>query len=219
MSAAAISVDVDNTLYRVRRLRVAWRLRHARGLLLALVAAREKLRREDALDDADALMQREAELVAPGFGISVPEALAQLADLHGALPEALTRNAKPYPGVRSALEAAHARGLKLCVLSDFAADEKLHWLGLDDLPWAVVIGAEQTGALKPQPKPFLRVAELAGVAPGDIVHIGDREDSDVRGALGAGMRAWRFSPKGKAASEAEVSFRQWGVGLFSSLFP
>ncbi|MCK6552407.1 hypothetical protein L6R52_41650, partial [Myxococcota bacterium] len=77
--ARAISLDMDGTLYRVRRLRVLWRLRFERGLLLALLAAREKMRHEPPLADAEALAQREAELVAPSFELGIDEARARIA--------------------------------------------------------------------------------------------------------------------------------------------
>ena len=216
--ALGISVDVDGTLYRVRRLQVAWRLRHQRGLLVALVAAREKLRHEAPFDDQIELEAREAELVAPAFGMTVRQASEALARLRAALPEALTDQMRPFRGVRSALEAAHARGLKLAVLSDYDPVEKLQRLGLDDLPWAATLGAEQVGVLKPHPRAFHELAEAMGVARQRIVHVGDREDLDVRGALGAGMRAWRFAVGPVVRSRAERSFTGWRVGLFEPLW-
>lgn len=215
--ARAISVDLDGTLYRVRRLRVAWRLRHQRGLLVALVAAREKLRHEAPFEDQAALEDREAALVAPSFDMTRAEAAAALAALRGALPAALTEDVQPYPGVRSALEAAHARGLKLGVLSDYDPRDKLRYLGLHDLPWTVTLGAEELGVLKPHPRAFHALASAMGVGRQDIVHVGDREDLDVRGALGAGLRAWRFSAS-LGRTQGEVSFSRWRVGIFDALW-
>lgn len=213
----AISVDVDGTLYRVRRLRVAWRLRFERGLLVALLAAREKMRHEPPPGGRDALDLREAELVAPSFNLTVEETLARIRALRAAMPAALTRGASPYPGVESALRAAAVRGLKLAVLSDYDPREKLSFLGLAELPWTSVVAADACGALKPHPKSFRHLADSLGVAPEEVLHIGDREDLDVRGALGAGMRAWRFAPKGKVATECELVFDRWSVDLFHRL--
>jgi putative hydrolase of the HAD superfamily len=218
--ARAISFDMDGTLYRVRRLRVAWRLRWERGLLVALLAAREKMRHEAPLDDRDALAAREAELVAPSFNLSREDALRRIRDLREAMPDALTLGASPYRGVVSALEAAHVRGLKLAVLSDYEPGKKLAHLGLDHLPWAALIAAENSGALKPHPRAFVEVARALSIDPADIVHVGDREDLDVEGAIGAGMRAWRFSRSGKkVTSRAEHVFTEWGVSLFQTLAP
>lgn len=215
--ARAISVDMDGTLYRVHRLRVAWRLRWARGLLVALLAAREKIRHEPPLEDAVALQAREAELVAPSFDMTVEDARQRIRELRAHLPSALTKGFQPHRGVRSALEAAHVRGLKLAVLSDYDPEEKLWHLGLDDLPWSAIMASERCGALKPHPKAFLRLAERLETPPGAIVHIGDSETLDVRGALGAGLRAWRFSTTTPVPSASEHVFDEWNVGLFRPL--
>jgi HAD superfamily hydrolase (TIGR01509 family) len=215
--ARAISVDMDGTLYRVHRLRVAWRLRWERGLLVALLAAREKIRHEEPLADQAALSAREAELVAPSFGLSVEEALLRIRDLRSEMPAALTKGFQPHRGVRSALEAAHVRGLKIAVLSDYDPEEKLRHLGLADLPWSAKLATERWGALKPHPRAFQRLAEAVGVEPNQIVHIGDSEDLDVKGALAAGMRAWRFSRNDQIASASERVFGEWDVGLFAPI--
>lgn len=217
--ARALSLDVDGTLYRVRRMRVAWRLRRDRGLLVALLAAREKIRHEPTMSDRAALEAREVELVAPSFRLSPAETRERIARLRTRLPEALTRGMRPYPGVRAALEAAASRGLALATLSDFDPMPKLRYLGLDDLPWAAHVGADGLGAFKPQPPPFLRVCEQLDLPPRDVVHIGDREDSDVRGALSAGLRAWRFRPRGEGHTTAEHVFAKWTLDLFAPLYP
>ena len=216
--ARAVSLDVDGTLYRVRRLTVAWRLRHERGLLLALVAAREKIRHEGPFSTRGALHAREAELVAPSFQLEVPEAAARLDALRAELAAALTERVRPFAGVRGALEAAHARGVRLAVLSDYDPDEKLHNLGLLDLPWAARVSAEGEGALKPHLRPYARLCEALALPPASIVHVGDREDLDVAGALAAGLRAWRFSPKRGVPSQAEVVFTRWKLDLFAPLW-
>jgi HAD superfamily hydrolase (TIGR01509 family) len=213
----AVSLDLDGTLYPVGRLRVAWRLRHERGLLLAFMAARERIRHETPFDDADALLERETELVAPSFELEHEQAKLRIRALKEALPEALTRGVRPYPGVKSALEGAHVRGLKLAIVSDYAPIEKLRWLGLDDLPWSATIGCDLLGALKPHPRAFLEVAERLEVEPSSVLHIGDREDLDVQGALSAGLRAWRFSRRRGTTSRAERVFGEWGMSLFGAI--
>ncbi len=217
-SALGISVDLDDTLYRVQRLRVIWRLRHKRGLLVALVAAREKLRHESPFEGPEHLDAREAELVAPAFGMTRQAAAEALQQLRSALPAALAEDARPFPGVRAALEAAAAQGLRIGVLSDYDPIEKLRYLGLSDLPWAATLGAEQLGVLKPHPRAFHEIAAAMGVDRRRVVHVGDREDLDVRGALGSGMRAWRYAPSALRRSQAELSFSRWKIPLFQPLW-
>ena len=53
------------------------------------------------------------------------------------------------------------------------------------------VSARNTGAAKPDPRIFLAAAERLGVAPENILHIGDDAQLDVVGAREAGMRtAW-----------------------------
>jgi 2-haloalkanoic acid dehalogenase type II len=53
------------------------------------------------------------------------------------------------------------------------------------------ISARNTGAAKPDPRIFLAAAELLGVTPENILHIGDDPQLDVVGARDVGMRtAW-----------------------------
>lgn len=218
--ARVISFDLDGTLYRVRRLSVAWRLRHERGLLVALMAARERIRHEPPLGSREALLAREIELVRPSFQLSEEEARQRVGDLLADLPRALTRGRPPHPGVRSAIEAALAHGLRIAIVSDYAPGEKLVELGLDDLPWAATIGCDELGALKPHPTAFLELASRLSVAPQDIVHLGDREDLDVAGALAAGCRAWMYRRKDRGqSSRAERVLSSFPLDVFRPLFP
>ncbi len=53
------------------------------------------------------------------------------------------------------------------------------------------MNARQAGALKPDPRIFRALVELAGVAPKEILHVGDDPVADVDGAARAGLRtAW-----------------------------
>lgn len=181
---------------------------------MALLAAREKIRHEPPLASLTALRAREVELVAPSFGLSTSDATAQLDALRRAIPSALTAGATPYPGVRMALLAAARRNLKLVLFSDYDPKEKLSNLGLADLPWSLSFGAEELGALKPHPVAFRWLADQIGVSVASVLHVGDREDLDVAGALAAGARAWRFAPEGRRVTRAERVFGYWSRDLF-----
>jgi putative hydrolase of the HAD superfamily len=47
------------------------------------------------------------------------------------------------------------------------------------------------GRAKPRPEPFAAALRALGSRPGETIHIGDNERTDVRGALDAGLRAIR----------------------------
>ncbi len=51
------------------------------------------------------------------------------------------------------------------------------------------VTAISAGAAKPDARIFAHLAELAGVAPGQVLHIGDDPHCDVVGAMRAGMQA------------------------------
>jgi putative hydrolase of the HAD superfamily len=96
-------------------------------------------------------------------------------------------------GLRETLERLNATGVKLAVVSDRRIDDKLRALKLDDLPWVARISAEDTGWLKPDPRPFLRACEMLGMNPTEVLHIGDRDDTDGAGARAAGLSYVRVS--------------------------
>ena len=66
------------------------------------------------------------------------------------------------------------------------------------------------GHAKPRPEIFQHAVETLGVAPHEILHIGDNERTDVRGALAAGFRAIRLDVvRTGGPSEAEYVARSY----------
>ncbi len=68
--------------------------------------------------------------------------------------------------------------------------------------------AEEIGASKPHPDMFDAALDHAGVAPAQIVHVGDDPDHDVRGALEVGMRAVWMNGRGKEWPGGERADRE-----------
>lgn len=95
---------------------------------------------------------------------------------------------EPEPGAFATVRSLRARGLSLCVVSnwDCGLAEQLEALGLD-LP---VVTSAEVGAAKPDPRLFLAALELLGVEAARALHVGD-SPADEQGALAAGMR---FAP-------------------------
>jgi putative hydrolase of the HAD superfamily len=113
---------------------------------------------------------------------------------------------EPFEDVLPALHRWREGGLRLFVVSnwDISLHDVLRATGLRELLDGVVCSAE-VGASKPDPAIFLAALELAGVAPGEVVHVGDSPEEDVAGALAAGIRPLllRRDPAG-AAGPADV---------------
>ena len=90
-----------------------------------------------------------------------------------------------YEDVRPSLLRLRSR-YRLFALSNGNAD--LQRCGIGDF-FAGHVTAIAAGAAKPDARIFARLAELAGVEPAQILHIGDDPLADVVGATQAGMQA------------------------------
>jgi putative hydrolase of the HAD superfamily len=116
-----------------------------------------------------------------------------------------------YPDVIPALEELRERGLVLVIASnwDCSLPEWLRPTGIVELVHGVVTSAE-VGAAKPDPRVFERALTLAGVAPGEALHVGDKVDNDLEGAATAGVRGVLVQREGDppAGVEAIRSLRE-----------
>lgn len=95
----------------------------------------------------------------------------------------------PFDDALPAVAALRRRGLRLAVVSNW--DSRLTRIleehGLRARFDAVVISAE-VGWRKPHPAIFRRTLDALGVAPGEVLHVGDSVGDDVEGARAAGVR-------------------------------
>lgn len=98
----------------------------------------------------------------------------------------------PYPGTLAALPrlAAIAPVVALTNVSCIAGPRRLDDLQLHCGQYLDgVFASFQLGARKPQPHGWHTIAATHGIRVSEIVHIGDRVDDDIRGALAAGCAA------------------------------
>ena len=90
---------------------------------------------------------------------------------------------------------------------------KIRHLGLASAFDTILI-SEAEGVKKPDPEIFRRAVARLGVSPADAVYIGDKPDTDVRGAKSAGLRAiWRPQEEGAVIAEADAVIDQIGEVL------
>ena len=91
-------------------------------------------------------------------------------------------------------------GLPVGLLSNFdhapAARRILERTGLAPCLDAVLI-SEDEGFRKPAPRLFRKMAEALGVAPADLLFVGDTFGADVAGPQGVGMPCAWLNPKGR----------------------
>jgi HAD superfamily hydrolase (TIGR01509 family) len=103
------------------------------------------------------------------------------------------------PGTREALDRLRAAGLRLGVVSnsDGRVEEALVAAGIRDR-FDVVLDSALVGVEKPDPAIFRAALTTLGVAPNEVVYVGDLYDVDVVGARAAGIEAVLLVPDAAA---------------------
>lgn len=105
-----------------------------------------------------------------------------------------------FPDVSSCLDELGDRGVPLGVVSNW--DSRLHavlrGLGLAE-KFRFVLTSAEFGEEKPHPSIFREAARRLGLAPENILHVGDLVCEDVEGPLAAGMKALWIDREGRAS--------------------
>ena len=79
-------------------------------------------------------------------------------------------------------------GVPLGVYSDYPAKLKIEKLGINKIFDVIVTSTDNdVNAFKPKADGFINAARKLGIAPNEVVYIGDRKDVDGVGAEAAGM--------------------------------
>ena len=94
-----------------------------------------------------------------------------------------------YPHVRFTLNELLRRGTRLAVLSDAPALQawlRLHYLALHHI-FEFVVTFDDTGERKPSPAGFLKVLDLLGMPPEEVLMVGDWPERDMVGAARLGI--------------------------------
>jgi putative hydrolase of the HAD superfamily len=185
----AVTFDVDGTLTDASALRLSMLLRNLTRLRSLRVGhrVREELR-GTRFPSGEAMRAREAELVGERLGVDAAQARERLDAIFDASLTAALRARGPAVHLGAALRTLVDGGLSIGVVSDRRVDDKLAALGLDALPWAARVSADDTGILKPDPETLVAAARALGVEPYEIAHVGDRDDTDGAAARAAGAR-------------------------------
>ncbi len=112
---------------------------------------------------------------------------------------------KAFPYLKDNLDGLKKEGFKLAVLSDFPVDSKINYLGMGGF-WDCTFCSEQCNYLKPNPEPFLKIADLLVLPPHKILYIGDRYDYDIIGAHHVGMKTGHLSRTAESGGVADFTF-------------
>jgi len=182
----AVAFDVDGTFYPNYRLyfRVFPHLLAHLPLLAAFSRVRKRIRR---MEPCAAFHELQARLVADYLGCDAEKAGRLIQKIFYAGWEGHFSKVGLFHQVAGCLSALRERGLRLAVLSDFPLKTKLAHLHLDGI-WDAELCSEDTGALKPHPLPFRRLAESLKLPPQRILYVGNSLAYDIAGAKNAGMK-------------------------------
>ena len=122
-----------------------------------------------------------------------------------------------YDDVLPALDALASKDIPLAVISNWDARLRplLEQFRLDRYFEIIVVSCE-IGFAKPSPVIFEHAAKKLGIAPGNIVHVGDSAREDVAGAQVAGVEALLIDRDKKAVESGQISSLRQLEGL---LFP
>ena len=122
-----------------------------------------------------------------------------------------------YDDARATLDALKRRGRILSMISNF--DSRVlgivRGLGISDYFDSVFLSAS-AGFAKPAPGIFRLALERHDLAPDEAVHVGDSPETDVEGALRAGVRPVLLRRGGGARGRGVVHIR--ALGELTSLF-
>ncbi|MDR2509747.1 MAG: HAD family hydrolase [Spirochaetaceae bacterium] len=200
----AIAFDIDGTLYPNYRLyiRLIPRVIADFRLVNAFRKARRIIRQHLP---KGSFFDAQAEIIARILREDQTQCKIKIEELIYREWSSVFKTIKPFKYVRETLELFQKQGLKTAAMSDFPPHEKLVHLNLSGL-WNVELGSEFTGRLKPDPRPFLRLAEALAVPPERILYVGNSVKYDIAGAKRVGMKA--------ALIEVVPSFRNKGGADF-----
>ena len=182
-SIRVVSWDVDGTLYNIRRMK-----EQGVAILLASIFRGEFVSGCREIRALFRFRDRMREIRQAGGDYSVkpdPHLRCLLLEYSSRWWAPATARVGLLKGVSEMIAALSERGIRQVVLSDYHSDAKLRVLGVHDA-FEKVYAAEKIGYLKPSRAVFQHVFDDLGIEPHELVHIGDREDTDGIGARGSG---------------------------------
>ncbi len=202
-----VAFDVDGTLYYNREVFLRSLPFAAANLRLvqAFAAVRRDIRRIRPIQDLRAL---QAEMTAERLGWrrdTVRNAIDRR--IYGTWQRIAAR-CRAIPAAIDLLQALRDRGVVTVALSDFPVDAKLEALGIAGL-FSHALCSEDTNYLKPNPEPFQLILDIAGVAPGEVLYVGNSYRYDVLGASALGLMTAHFAHHRRHGSAADLTFARY----------
>jgi FMN phosphatase YigB (HAD superfamily) len=195
----AVLFDVDGTLYSQAVLRIfmagefaraaaraPWRMRHTARIITTFRRTREHLRAHGRA--VHPLNDLQFEQTAERLGLDADEIRDVIGDWIFRRPLPYLRTARRR-GLDELLGVLSRHQLQIGALSDYPTDAKLEALGVaSHFSVSLCTTDAAINAFKPHPRGFLVACEHWGVAPQELLYVGDRPEVDAAGAAAAGIR-------------------------------
>ncbi len=186
----AVIFDLDNTLTDFMRAKE----RSITEAVDAMIDAGLPMGRGEAVDGLFAIYKDRGIEYQKVFNIFLEQTIGRMDDRILAAAVVAYRRARDsslvlYPHCQLVLNRLLKQGYKLAVVSDaprFEAWLRLTALGLQHT-FDLVLTFDDTGAHKPDPKPFRMALEQMGVPPERAVIMGDWRERDILGGRNAGL--------------------------------
>jgi putative hydrolase of the HAD superfamily len=183
---------------------------------LPAIAARFRtaFRRQEEIDHSTGLRTDEAREVAR-WRVIVAEVLDDVTDPEGCFAFLYSHFARPAawrtdPEAAAVLAELAGRGYRLGIASNF--DERLRRVaeGLPGLaPVTDLVISSEVGWRKPAPEFFRQMCAQSGLAPAEVLLVGDDPVNDYGGAHACGLHALLYDPDGTAPVPAAARLSRW----------
>lgn len=182
-----VAFDIDGTLYpdiRLYRKLIFYVLKNFK-FYLHFNKIRKIMHKTAPLPD---FYEYQARLLADELKISSEEAKAKIEKIvYKGLTPYLERT-KTFDNVEECFIKLREAGYRIALLSDFPPSQKGQMWGLKKY-CELILGSEESGALKPSKYPFGVMAMSLNVKPEEILYVGNSIKYDVKGSKNAGMKS------------------------------
>ena len=207
MEIRAVAFDIDGTLYPYRRMYThsLWFFLRRIRFLSHFSRMRRRIRTIRPIED---FRGTQAKLLSDIMAVTIERAREKIDRIVYRLWERSFRRIRPFSHLKALLQRLKNDGVPLGVLSDFPIGQKLSYLDLEGL-WDCELSAEDSGYLKPNPEPFIKLAECLGISLENILYVGNNYNYDIIGAHRVGMATAHFSRHPADESVADLTFSDY----------
>jgi FMN phosphatase YigB (HAD superfamily) len=148
----------------------------------------------------------------PAVGLSREELMPQFDEFYAREYRDLRVYVQPRSQAREIVARAFEMKFNVAVATSplfprVAIEERLHWAGVRDFPYALITAYEVMHATKPHTAYYLEIARLLNCAPGDCLMIGNDVQADILPARRVGMKTFWITDAGAWPTDVPADWR------------